>query len=184
MGRQTRNTGGFPITECVSPKKVSTCHLCFNNDSSHLGLKVTLGVIFYQLCLPTIAQWLRTSQPSSVPSSMTWSCITWADYLTFICKMGVIITLTLGDQHDGGDNLMHINYFEQHLTLTKYWMRVSCCLCWGRQSPWQSHSPWWSRGPLSVKTLMFVDWHMDLRCLWFLFSFFVCSVLTKGLNIQ
>ena len=44
--------------------------------------------------------------------------------------MGVIITLTLGDQHDGGGNLMHIDYFEQHLTLTKYWMRVSCCLCW------------------------------------------------------
>lgn len=47
--------------------------------------------------------------------------------------MGVIITLTLGDQHDSGGNLMHINYFEQHLTLTKYWMRVSCCLCWGAQ---------------------------------------------------
>ena len=34
--------------------------------------------------------------------------------------MGVIITHTLGDQHDGDDNLMRINYFEQHLTLTKY----------------------------------------------------------------
>ena len=73
--------------------------LLVTTDCSLSGLKVTWSYLLSAVpshCSPVIK-----SQTAEF-NSQIW--ITQANYLTFICKMGVIITYTSGDQHDD-DNL-------------------------------------------------------------------------------